>query len=70
MKTTKLLLSVLLLCGFLPLSAQNNATDVSSYAPRDWTIIPPSPEVASMVRDVDYPVSTFTGQPDISFPIY
>ena len=70
MKTTKLLLSVLLLCGFLPLSAQNNATDVSSYAPRDWTIIPPSPEVASLHKFVTIPISPFTGQPNIDLPIY
>ncbi|MBR3830635.1 MAG: hypothetical protein IKJ52_05230 [Muribaculaceae bacterium] len=69
MKTLKLLLSTILLLGSTFLSAQD-ATDVSSYAPRDYTIIPPSPEVASMVRNVDFPVTPFTGQIDISLPIY
>ncbi len=69
MKLTKLLLSTIILLGSTYLSAQES-NDVSSYAPRDWTIIPPSPEVASMTRKIDYPVAPFTGQPDISFPIY
>lgn len=69
MKLTKLILSTIILLSSTYLSAQD-ATDISSYAPRDYTIIPPSPEVASMVRNVDYPVSPFTGQVDISLPIY
>lgn len=69
MKLSRLLLSTFLSLGILFLSAQNS-TDVSSYAPRDWTIIPPAPEVASMMRNIDFSVTPFTGQPDISFPIY
>lgn len=69
MKTLKLLLPTIILLGSTFLSAQE-ASDPTSYAPRDYTIIPPSPEVASMVRNVDYPVSPFTGQVDISLPIY
>ena len=33
-------------------------------------IIPPSPEVASMFKFVDYPVSHSTGIPEISIPLY
>ena len=69
MKILKFILTPFLLLGCHLLSAQE-ASDVSSYAPRDWTIIPPSPEVASMIKNIDYTVSPFTGQPDISFPIY
>lgn len=69
MNLSKSLLSTFLLGCSLLLSAQES-NDVSSYAPRDWTIIPPAPEVASMMRNVDFPVTPFSGQPDISFPIY
>lgn len=69
MKTLKLLLSTILLLGSTFLSAQES-NDVSSYAPRDWTIIPPAPEVASMMKFVSIPVSPFTGQPNIDLPIY
>lgn len=69
MKTLKLLLSTILLLGSTFLSAQES-NDVSSYAPRDWTIIPPAPEVASMMKFVTIPVSPFTGQPNIDLPIY
>lgn len=69
MKLTKIVISITISLIFIVTSAQEY-TDVTSYAPRDWTIIPPAPEVASMMRSVDYPVAPFTGQPDISFPIY
>ena len=69
MKALKLLLSTTLLTGGIILSAQETSNP-TSYAPRDYTIIPPSPEVASMVRNVDYPVTPFTGQVDVSLPIY
>ncbi len=37
---------------------------------REFNIIPPSPDVASLLKFVEYPVSPFTGQPDINLPIY
>ena len=69
MKIRKQLLFIAFLLGKIFLFAQNT-TDVDSYGPRNYTIIPPSPEVASMTKNVDYPITPFNGQPDISFPIY
>ena len=69
MKLTKLILSTIILLSSTYLYAQES-NDVSSYAPRDWTIVPPAPEVASMMKFVTIPVSPFTGQPNIDLPIY
>ena len=44
--------------------------NIESYYPDDYSIIPPSPEVASLMKSLDIPVSPFTGQPDITIPIY
>ena len=49
------------------LSAEDKFGD---YATRKYSVIPPSPEVASMMKYVDIPVSYFTGQPQIEIPIY
>ena len=40
------------------------------YATRKYSVIPPSPEVASLIKYIDVPVSHFTGQPQIEIPIY
>ena len=40
------------------------------YATRKYSIIPPSPEVASLMKYIDIPVSHYTGQPVIDIPIY
>lgn len=40
------------------------------YATKRYSVIPPSPEVASMMKYIDIPVSHFTGQPNIDIPIY
>ena len=40
------------------------------YAPQGYSVIPPSPEVASLMKHNEYPVSYFTGQPQINLPIY
>lgn len=40
------------------------------YATRKYSVIPPSPEVASLMKYIDVPVSHFTGQPQIEIPIY
>lgn len=44
--------------------------NISSYAPRDYSIIPPSPEVSSLINFYDIPVDYFHGLPDITLPIY
>lgn len=41
-----------------------------TYAPRDYSVIPPSPNVSSLIKYNDISVSNFNGLPDISFPIY
>ena len=41
-----------------------------NYAPRDYSIIPPAPEVASLLDFKEYPVDYFRGVPEISHPIY
>lgn len=35
------------------------------YATKKYSIIPPAPEVASLMKYIDVPVSHFTGQPQI-----
>ena len=45
----------------------NNSED---YTAKQYTQIPPSPEVSSMMKYLDMPVSHFTGQPQIEIPIY
>lgn len=69
MKLIKTVISITIFLIFIVASAQES-TDVTSYAPRDWTIIPPAPEVASMMKFVTIPVSPFTGQPNVDLPIY
>lgn len=41
-----------------------------NYAPRNYSIIPPSPEVSSLINFYDIPVDYFHGLPDITLPIY
>src|SRR5574344_1092319 len=57
----------LLVTASFSLSAEDKFGD---YATRKYSVIPPSPEVASMMKYVDIPVSYFTGQPQIEIPIY
>lgn len=40
------------------------------YATKRYSVIPPSPEVSSMMKYIDIPVSHFTGQPQIDIPVY
>ena len=37
---------------------------------REFTVIPPAPNVASLMQPIECPVTPFTGQPNISLPIY
>ena len=45
----------------------NNSED---YTATQYTQIPPSPEVASLMKYIDIPVSHFTGLPQINIPLY
>ena len=63
--------SICLIAIFLLNVAVNNAqTQLGDYAMEKYSVIHPSPEVASLMKYVDYPVSYFTGQPKIEIPIY
>ena len=64
MKQCILIISILLTC-FLSL-----ADETTSYSPRDYSPIPPSPQVASLMKYNETPVNYFTGVPDISVPIF
>lgn len=41
-----------------------------SYAPRNYSVIPPSPEVGSLLQYKEVPVNHFSGLPDISFELF
>ncbi len=45
-------------------------SSANAFNPRDYSIVPPAPEVASLMDFKDYPVDYFHGVPTISFPIY
>lgn len=68
-KATFLALAFILMCGTLP-SFSQDSPDVESYTPRDYSLIPPSPEVSALMKYIDFPVSPFTGQPNITLPLY
>ena len=58
------IVSTILFASLLP------TQDVESFSPHDYGIIPPSPEVSALMRYIDFPISPFTGQPDITIPLY
>ena len=58
-----LLLSLL---GSLALSTQAADEYTLNLSP----VSPQSPTVAAMARQIEYPVSPYTGIPDISIPLY
>lgn len=45
-------------------------TATTTYAPRDYSPVPPSPGVAALMKYNDIPVNHFSGLPDISFPVF
>lgn len=64
-KSIKFLIAVTLIhIGFRAYSQENN------YAPRDYSIVPPTPEVSSLLDFKEYPVDYFRGLPQISYPIF
>ncbi|MDE6207670.1 MAG: hypothetical protein K2M55_07660 [Muribaculaceae bacterium] len=58
------------LAGLLLLIATVSSYADDGIAPRDYSIVPPSPEVASLMDFKDYPVDYYHGIPSITFPIY
>ena len=58
----------LLLCNIVLYAEE--VGDKGGYASKKYSVIPPSPEVSSMMKYIDIPVSHFTGQPQIEIPVY
>ncbi|MBQ7942040.1 MAG: hypothetical protein IJ328_06510 [Muribaculaceae bacterium] len=46
------------------------ANNKEDYTAKQYTQIPPSPEVSSLMKYIDIPVSHFTGLPQINIPLY
>lgn len=67
MKKVNIYTVLLLLVFYIPFYAKEQFSD---YATKRYSIIPPAPEVSSMMKYIDIPVSHFTGQPQIEIPIY
>ncbi|MBO5053466.1 MAG: hypothetical protein J6C44_04395 [Muribaculaceae bacterium] len=57
----------ILRCGIIPTGCY--AIKYNS-APRDYSIVPPAPQVAALMEFKDYPVDYFRGTPQINFPLY
>ena len=58
-----LILAIILIVSICPCYSQSDNSKVPNFAPV-------SPNVNSLLRVMDYPVSHFTGIPNISIPIY
>lgn len=54
----------------IKISEAQNSPNIQSYAPRDYTIIPPSPEVSTLFQYEEIPVDYFNGIPEISFELF
>lgn len=67
MKKVNIYTVLLLLVFYIPFYAKEQFSD---YATKKYSVIPPAPEVASMMKYIDIPVSHFTGIPHIDIPIY
>lgn len=63
--TGNMLLCTLLFCAGNKVSGQ----DQSQYMKSMNSIVPGTPEASSIMRSIDFPISPFTGQPNISIPV-
>ena len=70
MKHLKQVLMIFLLFVNITSYVSANSSGRGDYATKKYSVIPPAPEVASMMKYIDIPVSHFTGQPQIEIPIY
>ena len=66
MKRTIAMAVILLPASLLSLAEES----IAKYSTKNFSILPPSPEVASLKKYSDFPVSCRTGQPEINLPIY
>ena len=55
---------------FSVICAWGQPPDPHTYIPRDYSVVPPSPEVSALMKYTETPVSCFSGTPSISLPIY
>ncbi|MBR3101035.1 MAG: hypothetical protein IKH19_04695 [Muribaculaceae bacterium] len=62
--------AIVCLGGSVAIATEPAEVVVDTYTPQNYSVIPPSPEVSSLMKYLDIPVSPFTGQPDITLPIY
>lgn len=53
-------LAFILMCNTLP-SFSQDAPHVESYAPCDFSLIPPSPGVSALMKHIDFPVYSAAG---------
>lgn len=60
-------IALFLLMGYTAImQVMSQTLDVS----REFNVIPPSPDVSLLMKQIETPVSHFTGQPSINLPIY
>ena len=52
----------------ISLGSSGQATELPQTS--NLSVIPPTPEAAALIRFVEYPVSYYTGVPEISVPLY
>lgn len=67
-----LLKSISVLSASIFIIATSLADDNTAtiYSPRDYTVIPPSPEVGTLLKYSEIPIEHFSGLPDVSFELY
>lgn len=58
--------AIVCLSGPVAIATEPAEVVVDTYTPQNYSVIPPSPEVSSLMKYLDIPVSPFTGQPDIT----
>ncbi|MBQ7042439.1 MAG: hypothetical protein IJN66_07015 [Muribaculaceae bacterium] len=61
----KHVISFIIVCATM-LHVMSQTLDVS----REFNVIPPSPDVSLLMKQIEFSVSNFTGQPNINLPIY
>lgn len=66
----KFILKSVLLMSFLGCNVSIYAEETLNATPRSFSILPPSPNASSLMKYTEFPVSYFTGIPDISFNLY
>lgn len=58
------------LLALLPFLVHGLYAQDYGYAPRDYSIVPPTPEVSSLLDFKEFPIDYFRGIPEICYPIF